>query len=40
MSNPKSKVQNQKSIQLRTSIPGPRSQEWMLRRSAAVPRGN
>jgi 4-aminobutyrate aminotransferase / (S)-3-amino-2-methylpropionate transaminase / 5-aminovalerate transaminase len=27
------------AIHLRTSVPGPRSQEWMHRRSAAVPRG-
>jgi 4-aminobutyrate aminotransferase/(S)-3-amino-2-methylpropionate transaminase len=28
------------TIQLRTPIPGPRSQEWMKRRVAAVPRGH
>ncbi len=27
------------TIQLRTAIPGPKSQEWMQRRRAAVPRG-
>src|SRR5881296_20711 len=28
-----------KTIQLRTPVPGPKSQELMLRREAAVPRG-
>ncbi len=38
MSNPKSKIQNQKSIHLRTEIPGPRARELMRRREAEVPR--
>jgi 4-aminobutyrate aminotransferase/(S)-3-amino-2-methylpropionate transaminase len=37
--NPKSKIQNPKSIQLRTEVPGPRSRELMRRREDAVPRG-
>jgi len=37
--DPKSKIQNPKSIQLRTEVPGPRSRELMRRREDAVPRG-
>src|SRR6516164_1587500 len=35
----KSKIQNPKSIQLRTEVPGPLSRELMRRRVDAVPRG-
>jgi 4-aminobutyrate aminotransferase / (S)-3-amino-2-methylpropionate transaminase / 5-aminovalerate transaminase len=37
--DPKSEIQNPKSIQLRTEVPGPRSRELMRRREDAVPRG-